>query len=604
MDFRKFTRQLKELRGSEDQPRRIPIGFKIFIGLFAILLFVFIANFLFLFQLDKLNRIIRSTSTGMYRINLAQRMRRQLNQQKSYRTLFHTANPAITNRDVSSEISALEGNIRAVSREIHAKLNRTPQAITDLEKSIELYHQISDSIVFLTENELIVEAHSYLNSESVAALTDTIQQQISTISKRYGINPNTMNFSKLRTTLENYVFVPYYILRFNQENQKFRADAESLAILTNKDSVYSARCAVMSDTLAAIFASERKYNTVMDSAWSETYAILYNPLEDILLSELSGVADMLKQSTRAVGITRSVGIAGTIVLFIMGILIAWIISRKIASPIADLRAATHSAKRGEWDKRIPVTSRDEIGDLTEDFNAMLVELGKLDELKTRFLASITHDLKSPIGRVRGNIANLQDGLLGPINEGQQELLDMMAKDVDKLSRLIHDILDLQKMKAGAFKLEFHTVELKGFILATLEQHKKDFYDRDIELGVKLAVDGVKVDVDPKQFERLLDNLVTNAVKYTSSGGLIVVEALVKGNEVLTRVIDTGVGIPKEHLIHIFDEFYQVDQKIKGIKGTGLGLTIAKQIVEAHDGRIWVESEPQVGTAFAFTLPLK
>ncbi len=587
----------------DEQRRRVTIGLKIFLGFCVILLVVLLGNLLFISQFIKLNTMIQSTSSGMYRIALAQKMRRHLIQEKRFRGLYYTTGASVSIRRASDKIDSFVKNLKAESKRIRAKYGREPNIMKEISASIDEYCVIADSVFSLVGKDSLFAAHNLLISDSLKTLVARINGQISTANKRYGLKIVESDFGYILEAVRTCVDKPFYIAGFEMENAQFCATAESLSALFKDGDSLTDDLTGLSDTLLAIFDSERVSGKQDNPAWNATYSALSDPLEDILIAELSGVSGTLEHSRGAVGLAKQLGIFGTIILFLLGIVLALVISRKIASPIAVLREATDAAKRGEWDRRIQVTSTDEIGDLTEDFNAMLAELGKVDEMKSRFLASITHDLKSPIGRVRGNIANIQDGLLGPINDGQRELLDMMTKDIDKLSRLIHDILDLQKMKAGAFKLDLREVEIKAFILNTLEQHTQDFIDRDIDLRVKLDIDDVKAEVDPRQLERVLDNLVVNAIKYTSVGGKIFVEADVSGGEIVFSVMDSGVGIPKEHLEHIFDEFYQAGQKVKGVKGTGLGLTIAKQIVEAHGGRIWVESKPQVGTVFAFAIPL-
>ncbi len=600
-----FERNTNSARNaSSRERRRLPIMIKMFLGFLALLAFVLIGNVVFLYQLSRLNRIIKSTSNGMYRIVIAQDMRKKLSKQRRDRGLYHAMKIDISIEDAEEAIEGFESNLDAETKRLKAKHGRDIVSIDKLNDLSATFMVKGNLAMEYLRNDSLNLAYNVIRSDSFTALANEIRDEIDKANKRYGLKILTSDFGSLRATIQSAVLLPFYMDQFRAGNDSLRTAADSLALLKETKDTTSIVIADNIDSLASIFSREAELKKTDNKAWDETFARISTPLEDILNSEVTGVSQTFRESQRAVAFTRSIGIWGALGLFGLGILIAMFIARKIAAPIAELRMATHSASRGEWEKRIIPTTNDEIGDLTEDFNKMLHDLGELDVMKSRFLASITHDLKSPIGRVRGNIANLQDELLGPVNDGQAEMLDMMSKDVDKLSRLIHDILDLQKIKAGAFKLDLAEVQLKTFVLSILEPHAQVLIEKGIYLGVKLDIEDVATYIDKKQFERIFDNLVGNAIKYTSSGGKIFIEARPEGSDILFRVIDTGVGIPEDHLAHVFDEFYQAGQKVKGVKGTGLGLTIVKQLVEAHGGKIWVESKPKMGTVFAFTIPLE
>ncbi len=591
------------LSADKGERRRLPIMMKIFLGFFAILAFVLIGNMVFLHQLSRLNRIIKSTSNGMYRIVLAQDMRKSLRQVNRNRGVYHNT-PSITIKDAERSLTGFSGDLESEMKRLSGKLGRDIAPIERINDMVGVFARKGGVALEYVKQDSIDIAYNIIRSDTFVALCKDIHEEIDKANKRYNLRIMPNDFGNVKSTLEITILSAYYRYRFYAWNDSLEMATDSLALLLGTRDTTGKVLSQYVDSLAVIFERERTLGVRDSAAWETASSRITTPLEEILSSEVAGVSQTFRESQLAVAVTRTIGVWGAVGLFGLGMLIAIFISRKIAAPIADLRRATHSASKGEWDKLITPSTNDEIGDLTEDFNKMLRELGELDVMKSRFLASITHDLKSPIGRVRGNIANLQDGLLGPVNEGQNELLDMMSKDVDKLSRLIHDILDLQKMKAGAFKLDLAEVELKPFILSILEQHAQVLLDKEIELGVKLDLGKTKIYLDKKQIERVFDNLVVNAIKYTSGGGRIIIESNIEGAEVLFKVIDTGVGIPAEHVEHVFDEFYQAGQKVKGVKGTGLGLTIVKQIVEAHGGRIWVDSKPKVGTVFAFRIPIE
>ncbi|MCK5833098.1 HAMP domain-containing protein [bacterium] len=582
--------------------RRVPIAIKIFFGFAMMLFFVLLGSFLFLSQLTKLNNIIKCTSTGMYRVALSQQLRGKLRQQRSSRVLFNHLGQPVDRATAEKSISQLNRNFASEISKAK-KNNRDKSSLNSLEKQLFEFIETSQKAISLAEDSSAIDANTLISNEKNKKLISSLKSLLESAQKKskFAISQNDLILTV--ETVDLYIKPLFYIERFKREKQDFLAGADSLAVLSTTNNRTPEIIKSLSFALDSLFEIEIYSSQSTSVEWDSVYAALNDTLENILINQLAGISTTLEQSQKAVVLTRKTGIWGTVILFLLGLIIAYAIASRIASPIGMLREATAAASRGEWDRKLEKTTDDEIGDLTDDFNAMLIKLGKLDEMKSRFLASITHDLKSPIGRVRGNIANLQDGLLGPVSEGQTELLDMMSKDIDKLSHLIHDILDLQKMKAGAFKLDIKPVSVHEFILSSLEQHAVVFVEKEIEMGIKIEFDNLTVNFDHRQIDRVLDNLITNALKFTSPGGKIIIEASQDNDNLVIKVYDTGVGIPKEHLDRVFGEFYQVEDKAKPAKGTGLGLAISKQIIEAHSGKIWVDSVSGEGTYFAFSIPI-
>lgn len=580
---------------------RFPVGYKIFLGFLIILILVLIGNLTYLRWLQNFNLSIKKTSAGIYRVAISQKLQNILRQQNRFRNTYFTVGPPQKNSEAIAPLDRFIAVFESETKKLK-KNQRDSEQIKNMRTSLRNMKNIADSALALSSMGDCLSARELMSSGSVKNLSSKIINGIEFANKNFGTRLSAEDFKKSLYRVETNIDAHFYSFRFFSERDSFTASAESLSALCKMNKLSDRSILFLSDSLGKIFNYESRTNSRNDPAWSAIYVPLADSLEAILREDIGGINVTLARSSRMMSQSRKLGTYGAIALFALGIVIAILISRKISRPILKLREATHSARRGEWNRRIESETNDEIGDLTDDFNGMLAELGELESVKSRFLASITHDLKSPIGRIRGNVANLQDGLVGPISESQREILEMMAKDIDKLSRLIQDILDLQKMKAGAFKLDIREFELKPMILKTLEQFAHDFIDKEIEIGVKLPIDGVKIHADEKQLERVIDNLISNSLKYTSSGGKIIVESFKQNNKILFRVFDNGIGIPPEHIEHVFGEFYQVENKIINAKGTGLGLAITKEIVEAHGGKIEVQSEPNVGTVFSFYIP--
>ena len=222
--------------------------------------------------------------------------------------------------------------------------------------------------------------------------------------------------------------------------------------------------------------------------------------------------------------------------------------------------------------------------------------------KSEFLASMSHELRSPLHTIIGFSELLAEGMEGELNDKQRRFVQHIQKDSQHLLTLINDILDLSKIEAG--RLEFHTevIGIEAIVEETVASVVPQAQPKEIAIQTKVSA-GLEAWADRVRVHQLLLNLMSNAIKFTPAGGRIQVEATEQGRHVSISVTDTGIGIQPEHHESIFDVFYQVAATTKGVReGTGLGLAICRRLVEQMGGRIWVESEPGKGSKFTFTLP--
>jgi signal transduction histidine kinase len=221
-------------------------------------------------------------------------------------------------------------------------------------------------------------------------------------------------------------------------------------------------------------------------------------------------------------------------------------------------------------------------------------------MKKDFVSSVTHDLKNPLVPILGFSARILQGKLGVIDKRMMEAVQIIHSSGEKIMNLIEHFLSASKIEGGKLELEFTSVSLQELVKKYFSLI--DLYRRDKEIGLAIVIpdDLPLVRADKVQLERVLGNLIENAVKFTPRGGKIILHAVREGQFVRIDVEDTGIGIPEEFIHVIFDKY----KKVKGttIQGTGLGLYIARSIVEAHGGKIWVHSCPDRGSCFSFTLP--
>src|SRR6201988_1969575 len=230
----------------------------------------------------------------------------------------------------------------------------------------------------------------------------------------------------------------------------------------------------------------------------------------------------------------------------------------------------------------------------------ITHLREIDRLKSEFIATASHELRTPLTSVQMGVHLLLEGALGELTESQNEVLQACRQDCERLDKLMRDLLDLSKIEAGESQPQLAGISAKDLLTSAINELRPQVEAKGLELKVAIPVDFPLVSVDRLQIERVISNLVINALRHTKNGE-ITISAEQRDNHVVISVADTGSGIPTEYLPHVFDKFVQVPDAPTG--GAGLGLTIAKSIVEAHGGQISVQSQVGRGSSFTFTLQL-
>jgi len=298
-------------------------------------------------------------------------------------------------------------------------------------------------------------------------------------------------------------------------------------------------------------------------------------------------------------INRALLLAG-VLAGALSILLGLGLSRGLAAPLAHLTAAARRIASGDLSQRVPETGSAEVAALGQAFNQMATDLEKTDELRRNLMADVSHELRTPLSVIQGNLRAILDG----VYHLEQAEIAVLYDETRLLNRRVDDLRELALAEAGQLRLERQPVAPADVVNRAMQSARAQAEARGIALQVDLPEHLPLVDVDSQRIGQVLGNLLNNALIHTPSGGEVVVAARVREPEVEVSVKDTGDGIPPEHLPYIFDRFYRADRSRSRATGsTGLGLAIAKQLVEAHGGRIEVESEVGRGTQFTFTLPV-
>jgi len=284
------------------------------------------------------------------------------------------------------------------------------------------------------------------------------------------------------------------------------------------------------------------------------------------------------------------------VLLILGL------SRRILAPVEALTAAARRMEAGDLSQRVEIASQDEIGDLAHAFNRMADGLARLEELRRNMVADVAHELRTPLTNVRGYLEAIRDGVVEP----EPRVIDSLYEEAMLLNHLVDDLQELSLVEAGKLHLVRQPLAPADLVDRAVEAFVPRAEAKDVTLQVEVPEDLPLVDVDAQRIGQVLRNLLENGLIHTPAGGQVGVTGRLAsgGRWVEITVWDTGAGIAAIDLPHVFERFYRADRsRSRATGGAGLGLAIARQLVEAHGGRIGVESEVGRATRFTFTLPV-
>ena len=288
---------------------------------------------------------------------------------------------------------------------------------------------------------------------------------------------------------------------------------------------------------------------------------------------------------------------------LVAVALSFIFTRSVIAPVSAMSFATQRIADGRYDERVQVNGADELAQLGLYFNQMAEKLNQIESMRRRLIGDVSHELRTPLTAIKGSMEGLIDGVLPATNETYQQI----HAEADRLNRLVDDLQELSRVEARAYQLDIRPLDVSTLTRTVTKRLTPHAESKRISLNVELAPDLPFVLADEDRAVQVLTNLTGNALQYTPEGGTITISAKRIGDEVRFAVRDTGIGIPPEHLAHIFDRFYRVDKSRSRHAGggSGIGLTIARALVEANGGRIWAESAGEgQGSTFNFTLPLK
>lgn len=332
---------------------------------------------------------------------------------------------------------------------------------------------------------------------------------------------------------------------------------------------------------------------------------------DWILESLQSLAIHSQQNTlgkikklEEAGISaRQVTMGMAAVALLAVVFLSFMITMGITHPISLLIGKTRDIARGVFECDLPLSAPPEIRELGLAFQSMCEQLKTLDQMKSDFFSTVSHELRTPLTSIKEGTSLLLEGVGGEITEKQRKLLKIIAGESNRLINLVNSSLDLSKMEARMMIFHFTQADMSTLVQKVVGEIEPLAMVKKIRLRVENQEQLPLVKMDRERILQVLRNLLGNAVKFSLEGGEVKITACRENGRMKVSVRDTGPGIPKENLATIFEKFRQAPQQNSGAgKGTGLGLAIVKQIIAAHGGEVWAESEPGRGSSFIFVLP--
>jgi histidine kinase len=278
--------------------------------------------------------------------------------------------------------------------------------------------------------------------------------------------------------------------------------------------------------------------------------------------------------------------------FISAVIVSLFVSRQVVAPVRRIMVASQHIADGHYSERVripgsqDIEEMDELAQLSLSFNQMTLELEKAETLRKQLIGDIAHELRTPLATIKGSMEGLMDGVL----PAGQDTYHQVYQEAERLQRLVDDLQDLNRVESGAIQLIFEKYPVKELVEITQRRLLRQFDEKGVSLILDIPDDLPKVSVDADRIGQVFINLIGNSLQYTPTGGVVTVMAEEKKNQILVTISDTGIGISSENLSYIFTRFYRVDKsRSRAGGGSGIGLTIAKHLVESHGGKIWAES---------------
>jgi two-component system sensor histidine kinase GlrK len=330
---------------------------------------------------------------------------------------------------------------------------------------------------------------------------------------------------------------------------------------------------------------------------------LLRELKNLKLYTEQDTYEKIRQLDQSGAKANKIAVVMSVSFILAGIIISIFITGSITRPLSFMRKKTRQVAGGDFESNLDLSDPPEIGELARDFNRMCSKLQEADKMKSDFFSLMAHELRMPLASIKEGTDLLLRGMGEDLKEKRKEVLTIIAEESNHLIELVNSLLDLSKMEAGMIALRREESDIRSLVNKAVYGMRPLSMAKNVSIETEMPGELSFVPMDEERILQALRNLIGNAVKFTPGGGRITISVRPAAEGVGVSVADTGPGIPPEDLRTIFDKFQQANMTgYNKIKGTGLGLAIVKHIVNAHGGKVWVESEMGRGSTFGFLLP--
>jgi signal transduction histidine kinase len=317
-----------------------------------------------------------------------------------------------------------------------------------------------------------------------------------------------------------------------------------------------------------------------------------------LVASMMGILNE-SQNIYLARVNRTLIWVGAIAILLVFLVAIWQ-SKSIIQPLREMAVASRLLAKGDYNQRVQVQRNDELGDMSKSFNLMATELAQQAALRRQLMADVAHELRTPLSVLRIDLESMEDGLM----EASPENVRSLQSEVSYLSNLVDDLRMLSMADAGDLRFEKSPVELNSLVRDMVERQQFAARDRKIDLISSLLEKEIYVFGDSQRLSQVLVNLLSNAIQHTPPDNQIFITTEMSDKNAIVKVKNLGAWIPGDELERIFDRFYRLDRsRNRNQGGSGLGLSIARSLIEAHGGKIWAESEEGQSTTFTFKLPI-
>jgi signal transduction histidine kinase len=283
------------------------------------------------------------------------------------------------------------------------------------------------------------------------------------------------------------------------------------------------------------------------------------------------------------------------------VVIYYVSQRIIIDPLAKINYVADKISKGDVEKRVIISSKDEIGELAQSFNSMADSIEQVEKNRRVFISNVSHEIRSPITSIKGFIGGILDGVIPP--EKERYYLSITYEEIQRLTRLVNDLLDLSAIESGEFRLRIDEVDINEVIRLAVIKFETKILEKKIKADISLQGEKLLVAGDRDRLTQVITNLMDNAIKYAPVSGNINIKTNVKGSKVYVSVFNDGPLISEKDLKHIWDRFYKADKARSSKVSTGLGLSIVRSIITQLGEDIWVENKEAKGVIFTFTLKM-